>query len=150
MIKRYVIVRKNISHQSEDKENGKNEFWENEDYHKYIEKHGNHFSDKLADLAGKQMKNANGMSHTWSVDDVKGAFAALGLQKPSKCTWGDATYLANMYYSDFAQLLKSETDAVRMAHAAMNDVDGYEGMAFNRYTADIMEKGVCVPWNEVM
>ena len=83
-------------------------------------------------------------------DDVKGAFAALGLQKPAKCTWGDATYLANMYYSDFAQLLKSETDAVRMAHAAINDVDGYEGMAFNRYTADIMEKGVCVPWNEVI
>ena len=129
---------------------GQNEFWKNDGYDMYKSRNGVHFSDKMAVWASKRMVNANGMSHTWSVDDVKGAFASLGLQKPSKCTWGDATYLANMYYSDFAQLLKSETDAVRMAHAAMNDVDGYEGMAFNRYTADIMEKGVCVPWNEVM
>ena len=129
---------------------GQNEFWENDGYDMYKSRNGVHFSDKMAVWASKRMVNANGIAHTWSVDDVKGAFAALGLQKPAKCTWGDATYLANMYYSDFAQLLKSETDAVRMALAAMNDVDGYEGMAFNRYTADIMEKGVCVPWNEVM
>lgn len=37
-----------------------------------------------------------------------------------------------------------------MAYALMNDPDGYEGMIFNRWTADIMEKGVCVPWDMVM
>lgn len=129
---------------------GKNEFWSNDGYKTYKEKHGMHFSDALAKMASSKMKNINGTNHTWSVDDVRGAFTALGLNKPAKCTWGDATYLANMYYSDFAPILKADTDAVRMAHMIMTDPDGYEGMAFNRYTADIMEKGVCVDWNEVM
>lgn len=129
---------------------GKNEFWENKGYDMYKAKHGMHFSDALAKMASDNMKNVNGTNHTWSVDDVKGAFSALNLTKPAKCTWGDATYLANMYYSDFAPVLKADTDAVRMAYMTMTDVDGYEGMAFSRYTADIMEKGVCVPWEMVM
>ena len=96
------------------------------------------------------MTNANGVNHTWTCKDVEGAFASLGLKLPDKATWGDATYAANMIYSDFAALLKADTDAVKMAHALLNDPDGYEGMIFNRYTADIMEKGVCVPWHELM
>lgn len=129
---------------------GKNEFWSNDGYKMYKEKHGMHFSDKLAMWASNKMKNANGKEHVWSVDDVKGAFESLGYELKSPCTWGDATYAANMIYSDYGKYLKEDTDAVKMAWALMNDPDGYEGMIFNRWTADIMEKGVCVDWMMVM
>lgn len=129
---------------------GKNEFWENEGYDEYKKKHGLHFSDELSMWASKQMKNSDGTNHIWSIQDVKGAFSSLGYEKPEKCTWGDAAYLANMYYSDFMPMLKEETDAVKMAYYAMKDPDGYEGMTFNRWTADIMENGVCVPWKYVI
>lgn len=129
---------------------GKNEFWSNKDYQAYKMKNGMHFSDALATHASKMMKNADGKDHTWSVDDVKGAFASLGYTLRGGYTWGDVTYVANMLYADYAQCLKADTDAVKMAYAITADPDGYDGMIFNRYTADIMEKGVCVPWNEVM
>lgn len=129
---------------------GKNEFWSNENYRTYKMHNGMHFNSKLAEYASSHMTNANGTNHTWTCKDVEGAFASLGLKLPEKATWGDATYAANMIYSDFAALLKADTDAVKMAHALLTDPDGYEGMIFNRYTADIMEKGICVPWHELM
>lgn len=129
---------------------GKNEFWNNKDYIKYKEKHGMHFSDSLAMWASAKMVNIDGTQHGWSVEDVRSAFKALGLEKPEKCTWGDATYLANMYYADFMPVFKVETDALRMAYYSMRDPDGYEGKPFNRYTADIMENGICVPWSKLM
>lgn len=49
-----------------------------------------------------------------------------------------------------AMILSILSDAVKMAYAITGDPDGYDGMIFNRYTADIMEKGVCVPWESVM
>lgn len=52
--------------------------------------------------------------------------------------------------ADYIQCLKSETDALKMANAIMNDPDGYDGMIFNRYTADIMTKNVEVPWGNLM
>lgn len=129
---------------------GKNEFWSNEGYKAYKEKNGMHFSDALAMWASARMMNADGSKHRWSVEDVKGAFKALGYEKGAKCTWGDVTYLANMYYADYMPMFKGDTDAVKMAYYAMKDPDGYEGMVFNRYTADIMENGTCVPWDELM
>ena len=150
-MKRYIVIRKNFGHSSGNEgENGKNEFWNNEDYHEYHEKHGLHFSEKLAMWASDKMVNADGTKHSWSVEDVKGAFKSLGYEKPEKCTWGDATYLANMYYSDFMPMLKTETDAVKMAYMIMKDPDGYDGMAFNRWTADIMTKNENVDWKSVM
>ena len=146
MGRKYYIVSKS-SHKDKDETN---EFWENKDYQEYKEKHGMHFSDKMAMWASAHMENADGKEHGWSVDDVKSAFKALGFEKPEKCTWGDATYLANMYYADFMPMLKAETDAVKMAYYAMKDPDGYEGMAFNRYTSDIMSKNADVPWNKLI
>lgn len=150
-MKKYIVIRKGLSHLAENQsENGKNEFWNNEDYHTYKEKNGLHFSDKLAEWASKKMKNANRSDHIWSINDIKESFTTLGYKLLSNYTWGDATYAANMIYSDYAQLLKIDTDAVKMAYALLTDPDGYEGMIFNRYTADIMEKGECIPWKDLI
>lgn len=146
-MKKYIIIKKN-GHQEPG--NNTNEFWEDKDYVEYKKKHGMHFSDKLAEWSSKNMKNANGVNHTWSVEDVKGAYASLGYTLPNGYTWGDATYLANMYYSDFMPVLKTETDAVKMAYMIMKDPDGYDGMIFNRWTADIMTKNENVDWKSVM
>lgn len=129
---------------------GKNEFWNNEGYKAYKAKHGMHFSDRMAMWASSNMKNADGKDHTWSVYDVKAAFSSLGYTLKNGYTWGDVTYMANMLYADYAKCLKADTDAVKMAYAITEDPDGYDGMIFNRYTADIMEKGTCVPWENVM
>ena len=150
-MKRYIVIKKKFGHSEENEESGKNEFWNNKGYHEYSEKHGLHFSDKLAEWASRKMKNSNGVDHSWSIDDVKNAFTTMGYKLPSDYTWGDATYLANFLYSDLAACLKTETDAVKMAYTIMSsDADGYVGMIFNRWTSDIMTKNENVEWENFM
>lgn len=147
MGKRFYIVKK-VGHESENNET--NEFWENKDYQAYKEKHGMHFSDRMAMWTSAHMTNADGKDHGWSVDDVKAAFASFGYTLKNGYTWGDVTYMANMLYADYAKCLKADTDAVKMAYAITEDPDGYDGMIFNRYTADIMSKNEHVPWAKLM
>lgn len=127
------------------------EFWEDPKYKKYTEKNGDHFTDKLAMWASKQMKNNPHAEagHTWTVEEVKGAFEKLGLSKPSTTTWGDVAYAANMAYADYyGYSLKTDADVIKQANADVIDPDGYPGKIFNRWLSDVMGKGVNVPWGE--
>lgn len=125
------------------------EFWDDPDYRKYKSMHGEHFCDKLAVWASKQMRNnAHGEpGHSWTVEEVKGAFEKLGLQKPATSTWGDVTYSANMAYADYyGHSLKTDVDVIKQAYADVTDPDGYPGKIFNRWLSDVMGKQVKVPW----
>lgn len=119
-------------------------------YDDYVEKHGPHFTDKLASWASGKMDNAHGdASHHWSVEDVKSAFDGLGIKKPEENTWGDVAYSANMHYADyFGKTLKTEADCVRQAYADVMDPDGYPGKIFNRWVSDMAGKKVDVPWDK--
>lgn len=65
-------------------------------------------------------------------------------------TIGDILYLANMAYSDFYQkVIKTESDCVQYAIAVDSDPDGYEGMAFCRWTEDIIGKGITIDWEKL-
>lgn len=120
-----------------------------EGYSKYIEKHGYHFTDELAEYASKMMENANGQSHSWTVAQVKKSMDNLGLVIPSKVTIGDVTYLANMYYADlYPDPLKDEASCLRAAYKSVNDPDGYEGMTFCRWTADVIGKAIKIDWEK--
>lgn len=119
-------------------------------YKNYVEKHGTHFTDELAEWVSKQMVNKNGeKDHHWSVSDVKGAFDRLGLKKPNEATWGDATYAANMAYADYlGHSVKSDVDAVKHGYDDISDPDGYPGKVFNRWTSDVIGKHIDVPWEK--
>lgn len=120
-----------------------------EDYYKYIEKHGYHFTDALAEHVSKMMINASGQSHSWTASQVKKSMESLGLTIPEKITTGDVTYLANMYYSDFyPDPLKDEASCLRAAYKIAHDPDGYEGMIFCRWTADVIGKAIKIDWEK--
>lgn len=120
-----------------------------EDYSKYIEKHGYHFTDALAEYASKMMVNANGQNHSWTANQVKKSMEGLGLSILEKVTTGDATYLANMYYADlYPDPLKDEASCLRAAYKSANDPDGYEGMTFCRWTADAIGKAIKIDWEK--
>ncbi len=42
-----------------------------------------------------------------------------------------------------------ESDCVQYAIAVASDPDGYEGMAFCRWTADIIGNGVTIDWEKL-
>ena len=114
----------------------------------YVAKHGYHFTKQLAIKASEQMKNVDGTSHRWTVDEIRLATNNEIISKGT--TLGDILYLANMAYADFyPKVIKTESDCVQYAIAVASDPDGYEGMAFCRWTADIIGKGVTIDWEKL-
>lgn len=122
-------------------------------YLNYVEKHGYHFTEELADYVSKMMENANSQAHTWTAQQVKKAMESLGLmpfgKTKSESTLGDATYLANMYYADlYPDPLKDEASCLKAAYKVVNDVDGYKGMVFCRWTADAIGLAIKIDWEK--
>lgn len=119
-------------------------------YSEYVEKHGYHFTNALAEHVSKMMKNANGSEHSWSALQVKKAMEGLGLViLPAGATLGDVTYQANMGYADlFPDPLKDEASCLKYASRIATDPDGYEGMIFCRWTADAIGKAIKIDWEK--
>ncbi len=153
-MREYYIIRSSCKHKDDhekDHKEEKKEFWDDPNYKKYLEKHGDHFCDRLAEWASKKMMNNPNadQNHSWSVDQVTSVFAKLGYSKPEANTWGDATYAANMAYADYYGIsLATEESVLKQGYADMIDPDGYPGKIFNRWLADVMGKGIDVPWGE--
>lgn len=66
--------------------------------------------------------------------------SVLNLKIPSTSTIYDVTYTVNMAYADFYPELLTEHQCVKYAMAVANDKDGYEGIQFCRWVADVMTK----------
>lgn len=108
-------------------------------FKKYIQTHGHHFTEKLAEHVSAMMKNANGAVHSWSPSQIKLELNSRGERNYGHCTLGDLTYLANMAYADFfPNVLDTETACIKYAIAVAHDIDGYDGIAFSRWLSDVM------------
>lgn len=114
----------------------------------YLEKYGKHFTIKLADFASEQMVNSDGTNKHWDVSDIKQIIDELGYIIPLSSTIGDIIYTANMAYADFYPLLlKDAKSCVRYAMEIAGDKDGYEGIQFCRWMADVKNKNLEIDWN---
>lgn len=117
-------------------------------YVSYVAKHGYHFTKKLATMASEKMKNVDGTNHRWTVDDIRAATNTMVI--PKGTTIGDVLFLANMAYADFyPKVLKTEESCVQYALAVANDPDGYDGIAFCRWTADLIGTGATIDWENL-
>lgn len=114
--------------------------WANPYFVKYVDECGEHFNKPMAEWASKQMENRDGTQHYWTRDEVMGAFKANALKLHKDAHWCDAQYVANMIYADyFGSSVKTELQCLQMAADYLDDPDGYEGIAFNRWVADKMK-----------
>ena len=114
----------------------------------YFEKYDKHFTIKLADFASKQMVNSDGTNKHWDISDIKQIIDELGYIIPLSSTIGDIIYTANMVYADFYPLLlKDAKSCVRYAMEVAGDKDGYEGIQFCRWMADVKNKNLEIDWN---
>lgn len=128
---------------------GRGEFWKDEAYKRYEKMYGKHFSGKLAEYASRNMRNVSGAVHSWTEEQVRGAFGQMNMMLPKEMTWGDATYAANMAYADYyGKTLMNEVDCLKHAYAYLADVDGYPTKTFTQWMADNMEKGIDIDWTQ--
>lgn len=116
----------------------------------YIARHGYHFSNALADCATKMMRNTNRKEHRWTSDQIRQQLAMHGITDLGSCTLGDITYLANMAYADFfPDVINGEHACIKYAIAVAKDPDGYEGIAFSRWIADLIGKRITtIDWEK--
>lgn len=114
----------------------------------YLVKYGNHFTLELADFAIKQMVNADGTGTHLSKSEVMSIIKELGYVIPLSSTLGDIIYTTNMAHADFYPiLLKDYKSCVIFAMEIANDKDGYEGIQFYRWLADVEHKDLKINWN---
>lgn len=73
-----------------------------------------------------------------------------GMNDIGKCTLGDITFLANMAYADFyPEVLTSENACIKYAIAVSKDPDGYEGIVFSRWIADLIGRKITsIDWEK--
>lgn len=116
----------------------------------YVHTNGYHFTEKLSDMASERMQNTNGTLHHWHCSDIVRELKNMGIEDCGHCTIGDITYLANMAYADFyPEVLTDEHTCIKYAVAVAHDIDGYEGIAFSRWIADLIGKHITnISWEQ--
>lgn len=116
----------------------------------YIARHGYHFTPELADCATKMLVNTNNREHRWTADQIRQQLLIHGISDTGKCTLGDITFLANMAYADFyPEVLTSEHACIKYAIAVSKDPDGYEGIVFSRWIADLIGRKITsIDWEK--
>lgn len=117
-------------------------------YDDYVSKHGLHFTKALQEYASKQMVNSNNQEHTWTSMQVQNVCNTLNLKIPDTSTIEDVTYTANMAYADFYPELLNEHQCIKYAVAVANDKDGYIGIQFCRWMADVVGKKENIDWDK--
>ena len=110
-----------------------------------------HFNKKLAKYAVSMMKKDNNESITpLSKEQVDTMLTDYGIKIKNKILY-DAMYLANMIKADFyGGSIKTEQDMCLHVKEILDDPDGYEGIAFNRWLADMARKGEVIDWEEMI
>lgn len=152
-MKRIFIIKKtsNSIDEKDDKiEALAKESMQSDDYKKYVDIHGYHFTDALAVMASEAMINSNGEIHSWKPAQVYAAILNLNIpfKNRNNCSHGDLCYLANMAYADgfYEGLPDAEKWCLKYAIKIADDSDGYEGMPFMRWLSDTIGKDIKVEW----
>ena len=126
-----------------------------EDMMNYLRYNGRHFNKKLLEFAVDKMttKEENGEEKKLqpiTKKQLENLLDKYSIKLENNVLY-DAVYVANMCKADF--LGSSVIDEGHLAlyvKDVIDDVDGYEGLVFNRWYADTVRKGIPVDWSEVL
>lgn len=118
----------------------------------YLRYNGPHFNKKLCDFAVSHMtKEGNVKIAPFTKEDIDSKIRQTGTVIKNNQLY-DQVFVANMCKADY--LGKSVPDDP--VHLAMyikdviDDPDGYDGLPFNRWYADMCRKGIVVNWEEMI
>ena len=120
----------------------------------YLRYNGRHFSRKLCDFAISKM-TVRSLSTGEVInlvklnkEDVDALLKTYRVEIKNNQLY-DYVYVANMCKADF--LGKSVPDEQHLClyiKDVIDDVDGYDGLVFNRWYADMCRQGIPIDWHE--
>ena len=120
-----------------------------DEYREYKRRNGRHFTKELCEFAVSLMKKDDEQPiKPLTKAEVDRMLADAGITVKYAKDY-DTVFVANMGMADY--LGESVPDMDHLAKYVKNvidDPDGYEGIAFNRWVADMCAKRIEVPWEE--
>ena len=120
----------------------------------YLRYNGPHFNKKLFEFAISNMTVRSGSTQVklspFSKEQVDNILRVNGIKLENNQLY-DYLYVANMCKADFwGSSITSESQLAKFIKDVIDDVDGYDGIVFNRWYADMCRKGIVIDWEEMV
>lgn len=119
---------------------------------KYLSYHGPHFNKQLLEFAVSRMYKVDEAGNKKRIkpllkEDVDNILKTNNIQLKNKDVLWDYVYVANMVKADFyGDSIEDELHMAKYIKNVIDDPDGYDGIVFNRWYADMCKKGIPIDW----
>lgn len=117
----------------------------------YLSSYGYHFSKAMCEWAVSMMRDRSGNRvQIYDKEKVEGILKANSVTLDNDKGY-DKVFVLNMARSDYmGSSIADEAHLAKYVKDVLDDKDGYEGIAFTRFYADCIGKGVPVVWEDMM
>lgn len=127
-----------------------------EDMKEYLRYNGRHFNKKLCSFAVSKMKSYNlstgevGKLVAMSKETIDSLLKNYRITLEENQLY-DYVYVANMCKADFlGSSVPDEQHLCKYVKDVIDDVDGYDGLVFNRWYADMCRQGLAISWTDML
>ena len=127
-----------------------------EDMKHYLRYNGRHFNNKLCEFAVGQMKSNNSPTgevvklKAMSKDTLDALLKTYNIELKENQLY-DYVFVANMCKADFlGSSVPDEQHLCKYVRDVIDDVDGYDGIVFNRWYADMCRQGIPISWSDML
>lgn len=120
----------------------------------YLRYYGPHFNEKLIEFAvSKMYKREEGAKVKlvpYTKRQVDEILKAYKIELKNDQLY-DSVFVANMAKADYwGSSITDEMHLAKYIRDVIDDVDGYDGIVFNRWYADMCKKGIVIDWKEMI
>ena len=122
---------------------------------RYLRHNGPHFNRKLLEFAlskmyKKDIKGKKESINPYTKEQVKAILDSYGIKLMNDQLY-DSTYVANMCKADFlGSSVVDEPHLAMYVRDVIDDPDGYDGIVFNRWYADMCYLGIPIDWEDML
>ena len=115
-------------------------------FRKYQRLYGPHFTKELCKFAVSLMEDDKGPITPITKEELEEKLRLQGI-KLEYDTLYDAVYVANMCKADYLHSsIQNEAQLALYIKDVLDDPDGYDGISFVRWCADMEHTGVYIDW----
>ena len=117
----------------------------------YLSYHGHHFSKRMCEWAVGMMRDMGGSRVKMKTKEQVDSILKSHSVEIENDYGYDAVFVYHMCISDYlGSSVPDEKHAAQYVKDTLDDRDGYEGIAFDRFMADCNGKGIPVIWEDVI
>lgn len=114
---------------------------------RYLRYYGWHFNKKLNDFAVSKMHHGKQPISKEKADELLNKY---GIKLANNELY-DYVYVLNMGNNDFyGSSIPDEKHLAMYVKDVIDDKDGYDGIVFNRWYADMVKSGIPIEWEEMI